>query len=149
MIQEYLSFHLNNELFGIHLLKVMEVLEKQVITEIPNSPADIIGIINFRGDVVPVFDTSLRLNLKPWDQRKSFVIAVLDLVNHGEPFRIGAIVDSVSDVFTINENDIKPVPPMGNKLKAELIRGVVRKDNQFILLIDVDMTFIDNWQQQK
>jgi purine-binding chemotaxis protein CheW len=142
MNQVYLSFHISDELFGINVLKVLEVLQKQTITEVPNSPYYITGIINFRGEVVPVFDTRIRLNLSPREEKDLFVIAVLDLVKNEEPFRIGAIVDRVRDVITINDDEIKPVPPMGSKFSVEFLKGIVRQDDQFILLIDVDRVFV-------
>jgi purine-binding chemotaxis protein CheW len=142
MDQIYLSFHISEELFGIHVLKVLEVLQKQVITEVPNSPGYITGIINFRGEVVPVFDTRAILNLKPRTIDAPFVIAILDLVKNEEPLRIGAMVDKVRDVITIKDDEIKPVPNMGSKFSADLLKGVVRRNDRFVLLIDEDKVFI-------
>ena len=144
MNQVYLSFSISDELYGINVLEVLEVLQKQIITEVPNSPVYINGIINFRGEVVPVYDMRVRFNLEPRNESSSFVIAVLDLTKNGEPFRIGAIVDSVRDVITISDDDIKPVPPMSNKLSSEFIKGIARKDDRFILLIDVNKVFTED-----
>jgi purine-binding chemotaxis protein CheW len=143
MSQVYLSFNIGEELFAISVLKVLEVLQKQNITPVPNAPTYIIGIINFRGEVVPVFDTRIKFNLQPRDEAESFAIAVLDLVKNNEPFRIGAIVDKVRDVITINDTDIKPVPPMDSKFNTEFLNGIVKLDENFILLINVDRVFSD------
>lgn len=141
MNQVYLSFNIGNELFAINVLKVLEVLQKQYITPVPNAPDYIMGIINFRGEVVPVFNTRIKFNLKSLNEADSFAIAVLDLVKNNEPFRIGATVDWVKDVITINDNDIKPVPPMNSSFNTDFLTGVVRMDDRFILLIDVDKVF--------
>lgn len=144
MSQVYLSFNIGNELFAINVLKVLEVLQKQAITPVPNAPEYIMGIINFRGEVVPVFNTRIKFNLKSLNETDSFAIAVLDLVKNGEPFRIGATVDWVRDVITINETDIKPVPPMNSSFNTDFLTGIVRMDDRFILLIDVDRVFTQN-----
>jgi len=107
MNQVYLSFNIGNELYAINVLKVLEVLQKQEITPVPNAPEYIMGIINFRGEVVPVFNTRVKFNLKSLNETDAFAIAVLDLEKNGEPFRIGATVDWVKDVITISDNDIK------------------------------------------
>jgi len=144
MSQVYLTFHISEEIFGINVLKVLEVLQNRTITEVPKSPNYIIGIINFRGEVVPVIDTRKRFNLPLRADNDNFVIAVLDLLKNGEPFRIGAIVDKVRDVITIKDSDIKPVPPMDSKFSKEFLKGVVRFEEKFILLIDIDKVFNDS-----
>ena len=141
MNKVYLSFNIGNELFAINVQKVLEVLQKQTITPVPNAPDYILGIINFRGEVVPVFDTRAKFNLKSLNETDSFAIAVLDLVKNNEPFRIGATVDWVRDVITISDSDVKPVPPMSSSFNAEFLGGIVRIDDRFIMLIDVDKVF--------
>jgi purine-binding chemotaxis protein CheW len=143
MSQVYLSFDIAEELFAINVLKVLEVLQKRDITPVPNAPVYIKGIINFRGEAVPIFDTRIKFNLSPLNQNDSFSIAVLDLEKNNEPFRIGAIIDRVKDVFTINDEDIMPVPPMDSKFTTQYLLGTVRKDNRFMLLMDVDKIFIN------
>lgn len=147
MNQFYLSFTIGNELFAINVLKVLEVLQKQVITPVPNAPDYILGIFNFRGDVVPVFNTRIKFNLKGLDERDTFAIAVLDLVKNNEPFRIGITIDWVKDVININSDNIKPVPPMSSSFNTDFLSGVVRLQDQFMLLIDVDKVFTQSETQ--
>ena len=139
--QVYLSFNIGNELFAINVLKVLEVLQKQIITPIPNAPDYILGIINFRGDVVPVFNTRQKFNLKSLDDGETFAVVVLEMLKNNEPYRIGATVDKVKDVITINDDEIKPVPPMNSSFNIEFISGIVRLQQEFILIIDVDKVF--------
>lgn len=146
MSQVYLSFYIDEELFGINVSKVLEVLQHRIVTEVPKSPYYIMGIINFRGEVVPVLDTRIRFNLPQRNEKDSFVIAVLDLVKNDEPFRIGAIVDRVRDVITIDDKDIKPVPPIDSKFNTEFLKGIIRYGDKFMLLIDIDKVFDETIQ---
>lgn len=144
MSQVYLSFNIGNELFAINVLKVLEVLQKRAISPVPKAPDYILGIINFRGDVVPVFNTRLKFNLKSLDENDKFAVVVLEMLKNNEPYRIGATVDKVKDVITINESEISPVPPMTSSFNIEFLSGIVRREDQFILLIDVDKVFSKN-----
>lgn len=141
MNQVYLSFNIGKELFAINVLKVLEVLQKQKITPVPNAPEYILGIINFRGEVVPVFDTRQKFNLRSTNDTNSFAVVILDMVKNNESFRIGATVDKVKDVITINDEDVKPVPPMSSSFNAEFLSGIVRLQDEFMLLFDVDKVF--------
>jgi purine-binding chemotaxis protein CheW len=141
MSNTYLSFTINQELYAVNVEKVLEVLEKQEITLVPNVPEVIKGIINFRGEVVPVFETRVKFNLPARDEKANFVIAVLDLSNENETFRIGAIVDKVKDVIVLSDSDIKQVPAMSKEFNADFLTGIVKRENEFILLLDVNKVF--------
>jgi purine-binding chemotaxis protein CheW len=141
MSNTYLSFTINQELYAVNVEKVLEVLEKQEITLVPNVPEVIKGIINFRGEVVPVFETRVKFNLPARDEKANFVIAVLDLSNENETFRIGAIVDKVKDVIVLSNSDIKQVPAMSKEFNADFLTGIVKRENEFILLLDVNKVF--------
>lgn len=141
MINTYLSFIIGEEQFAVNVTKVLEVLQKQKITKVPNAPGFIKGIINFRGEVVPVFETRLKFNLQQRKDEESYVIIVLELVSGEEGMRIGAIVDKVKDVFAINDNEIKPVPHMSDNFNTDFIHGIVKQNEVFILLLNVDKVF--------
>ena len=141
MSNTYLSFVIGDEQFAVNVTKVLEVLQKQKITKVPNAPNYIKGIINFRGEVVPVFETRTKFNLSEREAEKSYVIIVLDLISGQENMRIGAIVDKVKDVFAINDTDIKPVPHMSNNYNTDFMQGIVKINDSFILLLNVDKVF--------
>jgi purine-binding chemotaxis protein CheW len=141
MNNTFLSFYIGNEQYAINVIKVLEVLEKQHITRVPNAPAYIMGIINFRGEVVPVFETRIRFNLEGRSETDSYVIVVIDLLHENETLRIGAIVDRVKDVINIDDKDIKPVPPMSREYNTGFLQGIFKLNNEFILLLDVDNLF--------
>lgn len=144
MAQTYLSFIVCEELFAVNVKKVLEVLQKQRITHVPNAPTEIKGIINFRGDVVPVFESRAKFDLPERNDEDPFVIIVLDLSQGNEIFRIGAIVDKVKDVITIEEGDIKPIPVMGKDFNAQFLQGIFKLNDDFIMLLDVDKVFTND-----
>jgi purine-binding chemotaxis protein CheW len=138
----FLSFKLGKELFAVSVKKVLEVLQHQHITEIPDLPEYIKGVINFRGDILPIFDARLKFNLKVQSENDNqTVIIVLDLSMESKNIRIGAVVDGVKDVITFDEADIKPVPEMGLIYNAEYINGMIKIGNSFIMILNVDKVF--------
>jgi len=141
MTNTYLSFIVCDELFAVNVSKVLEVLQKQHITHVPNAPNYIRGIINFRGEVVPVFESRIKFNLPDRNDEAAFVVIVLDLSKEGEVFRIGAIVDRVKDVISIEESDIKPVPVMSKEFNTDFLYGIFKLNNDFIMLLDVEKVF--------
>lgn len=141
MNRTYLSFLVYGQYFAVDVVKVLEVLQKQNIVQVPNAPAYVKGIINFRGEVVPVFDLRSKFSFPENDAKSSFVIIVLDLSSQNGTFRIGAIADKVKDVITIDDNAIKPVPQMSEKFNTEFLQGIFKVDDSFILLLNVDKVF--------
>jgi purine-binding chemotaxis protein CheW len=99
-------------------------------------------LINFRGDVVPVFESRIKFNLPLRDENQPFVIIVLDLSKDDEIFRVGAIVDRVKDVINIEESEIKPVPAMSREFNSDFLSGIFKLNDNFILLLDVEKVFI-------
>ena len=141
MTSTYLSFTIYGELYAVQVEKVLEVLEKQEFTKVPNAPPVIMGILNFRGSAVPLYETRIKFNLPERTPDTGFVIVVIDLAVGNDTYHVGAIVDKVQDVIALNDDEIKPVPPMSKEFNAEFLRGIVKRDNHFIMLIDVDKIF--------
>lgn len=141
MTSTYLAFTISGELYAVQVEKVLEVLEKQDYTKVPNAPPVIKGILNFRGNAIPLYETRTKFNLPVRGEDDNFVIMVIDLVVENESFHIGAIVDKVQDVISLDDNEIKAVPPMSKEFNAEFLNGIAYRDNQFILLINVDKIF--------
>jgi purine-binding chemotaxis protein CheW len=141
--QAYLSFRLSNELFAVNAFKVLEVLEQQYITEIPQTPDYVLGVINFRGEILPVFDTRRKFNMPQRDENQKFVIIVLDLVIEGQQVLIGTTADGVKDVIEIDENEIKDVPEVGSSFNIEFLDGIIYRDNGFIMMLNVDKIYAE------
>jgi len=139
--KSFLSFNLESETFAINVIKVLEVLQMQKITSIPKTPDYIKGVLNFRGEIIPVIDTRIKFSLNRAEDLSKHVIIVLDFERDGKQQKVGAIVDSVMDVFEYQEIDIKDVPELGSRYNLEFIYGMIKKDENFITILDVDKVF--------
>jgi len=141
MSNTYLSFTIFGELYAIPVERSLEVLEKQIFTRVPNAPPVIQGVLSFRGNIVPVYDTRVKFNLPEREKSSNFYIIILDLSSEKGSYQIGAVVDKVNDVVMLDEKDINTVPPMSKEFNAELITGITKKGEEFIMIIDVDKIF--------
>lgn len=141
MIQTYLTFNIGKEVYAIKTEKVLEVLQHQNITVIPNSPEYLNGIVNFRGEGIPIFDARVQFNLtQKVDMNKAFII-VVDLHFENETVRTGAVVDKVLNVLPLNSEDILEVPPMKKHFNIEFLEGVVKHNDDFLLLLNMEKVF--------
>lgn len=139
--QSYLTFRLNDEIFAAGVDKVLEILEIPKITNVPRSPDYMRGVINLRGNVLPVIDTRKKFGLQSIPDSVNTCIIVMNLVIDGQPISIGAIVDAVQEVMEINPDNVQPAPSVGSKYRAEFIQGMVKFNDQFIMMLDLDMVF--------
>ncbi len=142
-INTYLSFMIDNEYFAVNVAKVLEVLLTQKITRVPNVSEEIRGVINFRGEIIPLFETRTVFNLPDRTDIDRFVIIVLEITTATGNSVIGAVVDRVKDVINIEPKDIMPVPKMNIRIKAELISGIYKLKEDFVMLLNVDKMFTD------
>jgi purine-binding chemotaxis protein CheW len=136
----YVSFKLGKEYFAVTVHKVLEVLQKQMITEVPQTASYIMGVINFRGEILPVIDTRQKFNM-PVSQESKYVIIVFELEFDNEKIILGATADSVKDVMEISDNEIKPLPDMGSGFNKEFIIGMLKTPERFIMILDIDKVF--------
>lgn len=140
-MNSYLSFKLGEEIFASDVSKVLNILEMVRITEVPQSPPYIKGVINLRGDVLPVVDTRIKFGLSAIEFTKHTCILVMDITLNGESLKIGALVDSVLEVMEIADSKLKPPPSIGDKYKTEFIASMTEFNDQFIMILDVDKVF--------
>jgi purine-binding chemotaxis protein CheW len=136
----YLTFTLGDERFAVSVLKVLEVLQKQQITKVPKTPPHVLGIINFRGDILPVIDTRLKFSMKHSEQDEKQIVIVFEIGSEQKQ-TIAAIADGVKDVIEVNENEIKPIPELGLNYDSTYITGAIRRDEDFILLLNIEKVF--------
>lgn len=139
--EHYLSIKLETELFAISVHKVLEVLQMQHVTKVPNVPEFIKGVINFRGEILPVVDARHKFNMVKRDDQEKYVIIVLDLNYNNKNMMLGVIVDGVKDVFELAASDIKEVPDLGYNFNVEFLNGMVKLENGFLMLLNVDRIF--------
>ncbi|MEQ9403813.1 MAG: chemotaxis protein CheW [Cyclobacteriaceae bacterium] len=141
VVDSFLSFKLDDEFFGVDVKKVIEILEVPGITRIPLAPDYMAGIINLRGKVLPLIDTKIKFGLDPIEFAVDTCIIVIEIEVEGEVLQIGTLVDSVQEVLEIPESEIQPSPSIEAKYKLEFIRGMIRKEDDFIMLLDLDEVF--------
>lgn len=135
----FLIFKLQDELFALDVESVLEVLENQKVAKVPNTPDHVRGVVNFRGDILPIIDMREILHLKT--NLESEVVVVLDLKYDKHSMRIGAIADGVVGVALIPELSIEPIPDLNLEFSKEFVEGMFKHNNQFITILDVNKVF--------
>jgi purine-binding chemotaxis protein CheW len=140
-MNSYLTFKLGNEFFAVHVSKILNILEILPITHVPKSHDSIVGVINLRGSVLAVVDIRMKFNLAQAEYSKDTCILVLQIIVNEDQIEVGAIVDSVHAVLEIDENQILPPPSVGVKYKSEFVTGVIKQDERFIMILDIDKLF--------
>jgi len=137
----YLTFRLGDELFAIDVNRVREVLEIDAITVVPNAPDFMRGIINVRGSVVPVIDLRAKFGMSPTEKTVHTRVVVMELDLDGELTVVGAMADSVHEVIELTPEVIEPPPRIGSRWRTRFVKGVGKRDEQFILILDIDKVF--------
>lgn len=139
--RQYLTFQLDEEVFGIEVSHVREILEFKAVTRVPRTPDYMRGVINLRGSVLPVLDMRLKLGLPPTERTIETCIVVME-ANLGEEIMVvGAMVDSVDEVFELEPGQIEPPPRVSSQLDTDFIKGMGKRDERFIILLDPDGIF--------
>lgn len=140
-INQFLTFTLGKEIFALDIGTVREVLELTSITKIPRTPEFMRGVINLRGHAVPVVDMRLKLGMSQGEDTVDTCIIIVEIEFEGEFTVMGALVDSVREVFEMMPDTIEPAPKMGAAINAEYIKGMGRQNEQFIIIIDINKIF--------
>src|SRR5580698_5777249 len=140
-MRQYLTFKLGNESFGIDVAKVREILDFTTITEIPRTPEFMSGVINLRGNVVPVVDLRLCFQMSKTVRTRNTCIVVVEVLLESEPTVIGALADSVEEVIDLEPDQIQPAPRIGTQIRTDFIKGIGKRDTQFIMILDIDRVF--------
>jgi purine-binding chemotaxis protein CheW len=142
--KSFLSFKLGEENFTIPVMKIMEILEVPKITRVPQSPNFLVGVINLRGAVLPVIDSRIKFGMTPIEFTINTCILVLSIEVNDEMIEVGALVDSVSEVFELNSEDIKPVPTLASRYRSDYVQGMIHENDHFIMLLNIDKVFSSN-----
>lgn len=139
--RQYLTFKLSEEIFAIDVAKVREVLEFSTITKVPRTPEFMSGVINLRGNVVPVVDLRLCFEMSKTEKTVNTCIVVVEVLLEGEPTVIGALADSVEEVLDLEPDQIQPAPKIGTQIHTDFIKGMGKRDAQFVMILDIDRVF--------
>jgi purine-binding chemotaxis protein CheW len=137
---QFLTFTIADEHFGMDLHQTREIIEYAGITEVPLMPKFISGVINLRGEVVPVIDLSVRLGRQPITIHKRTCVIVIELFTSDQNCTLGLLADAVNEVIDIPLNNIEDAPTFGAKIRAEFIQGIAKKGDDFIVLLDAEKT---------
>ncbi|MBB1334188.1 purine-binding chemotaxis protein CheW [Pseudoalteromonas sp. SR44-5] len=139
-VKQFLTFIMADEEYGVDILTVQEIRSWEEITEIPNAPDYVKGVINLRGTIVPILDLRLRFGLATIDYGPLTVVIVVKVIFEQNSKIMGMVVDAVSDVYSIVEQDAKTVPNFSGSENAEFIAGLVNVGEKMVALLDLQKT---------
>ena len=143
-IIQWVTFHLENEKYGIKVMQVQEVLRMTEIAPVPGAPHYVLGIINLRGNVVTVVDTRRRFGLPDAEADDETRIVIIEADNNV----VGILVDSVAEVVDLKISEIETAPNVGNDESSKYIQGVSSRDDELLILVDVNKLLSDEeWQE--
>lgn len=134
MVNEYLTFRLGAEEYGVDILKVQEIRGYDAITQIANAPVFVKGVINLRGVIVPIVDMRIKFALGDAEYDQFTVVIILNVAGRV----VGIVVDAVSDVISLAQEQFRPTPGMGAVIDTEYIMGLGTVDERMLILIDIE-----------
>jgi len=135
---QYLTFVLAEEEYGVDIHKVQEVRGWDSVTPMPNAPSYIKGVINLRGDIVPVVDLRERFGLDSIEYGPRTVVIVIKVAGGKNTTTMGIVVDAVSDVYNVMDKEMKPPPDFCSVIHAEYVRGLATVNERMLILLDSD-----------
>ncbi|MEJ1297551.1 MAG: chemotaxis protein CheW [Candidatus Sedimenticola sp. (ex Thyasira tokunagai)] len=137
---QLVTFLLQDEIYGINVMQVQEVLRLSEIAPVPGAPSYVLGIINLRGNVVTVIDTRSRFGLNPGEISNSSRIVIIE----AEKQVVGILVDSVAEVIDLHLSEVEPAPNVGNQESSKYIQGVATVNNKLLILVDLNKLLTDD-----
>jgi purine-binding chemotaxis protein CheW len=138
---QYLTFRLADEVYALDIGKVREVLDFTTVTRVPRTPDFLRGVINLRGSVVPVADLRVKFGLSATEKTVNTCVIIAEVTVEGDTTVLGCLADSVQEVIELSPGDISAAPKIGTRLRTEFIRGMGKRDDRFIILLDIDRIF--------
>lgn len=135
---KYLTFELGGEVYGLEILKVQEIIGIMDVTRVPKTPAYVRGVINLRGQVIPVVDLRLKFGIESIDDTEKTCIIVVQVARGGDAVTMGVLVDEVSEVLDIDAEQIENTPSFGSKVDTDFILGMGKVDEKVVMMLDVD-----------
>lgn len=144
---KYLTVVLDQEAYGIAVLKVREIIRLQKITPLPQTPDYLKGVINLRGRVIPVMDLRLKFGLTAAFTERTCIV-VVQINPRGRNIHTGLIVDAVEEVVHLADKDIQPAPELGSRLDLSALLGMAKVKDQVKMLLDIDRVVADDVSEQ-
>jgi len=140
--QQYLTFILGGEMFAIGILCVKEIIEYGNLTVVPMMPESIRGVINLRGSVVPVVDLASRFSRVKTEVGRRTCIIIIEVRSESNQQDVGVLVDAVSEVLEIRQDQIEPPPSFGAKIRTDFIHGMGKLNGRFVIILNVDKVLL-------
>ncbi|MCB9480989.1 MAG: purine-binding chemotaxis protein CheW [Desulfobacteraceae bacterium] len=141
---KYLTFFLESEEYGISILKIKEIIGMMPITSVPQTPEFVKGVINLRGKVLPVIDLRQKFGMSEMEYDDKTCIIVVELDMKTSVIYVGIVVDSVSEVLNIKEEDIDDSVSFGVSVNTRFLKGIAKVDNSVKILLDIEKVFDDS-----
>ena len=136
--EQYLTFILAGEEYGVDILRVQEIKGWDAVTQIPNTPEYIRGVINLRGTIVPIIDLRIRFGMDQLEYGPTTVVIVLKVKSNDSSRIMGIVVDGVSDVYNMQKDQIKPAPDFGSGIDSSFVKGLATINEKMVIIIDID-----------
>jgi len=136
--RKFLTFSLDREEYGIEILRVREIIGVMDVTYVPGTPDFVRGVINLRGKIIPVIDLKYKFGLGEAEITEKSCIIVVDVNSNGRVIQTGLLVDSVSEVLDVGDEDIEETPSFGDGVRVDFILGMAKVGNRVKILLDVD-----------
>ncbi len=138
---QLVTFQLGNEIYGIDIMDVKEIVKIQEIRPIPNAPSYVAGILNLRGNIIPIINLHVRFNLKKPDLSEEDKLLSGIIIIDVDNMQIGIIIDKVAKVMTVEVDSIQQPPQLISGIGAEYIQGVVNEDGRYLIILDIRRLF--------
>jgi len=142
--QQFLTFILAGEEYGVDILRVQEIKGWDAVTQVPNTPEYVRGVINLRGTIVPIIDLRIRFNMEQLEYGPTTVVIVLKVISGDSSRIMGIVVDGVSDVYNMKKDQIKAAPDFGEGIDASFVSGLATVDEKMVIILDIDFMLNSN-----
>jgi purine-binding chemotaxis protein CheW len=135
---QYLTFILAGEEYGVDILRVQEIKGWGKVTPIPGTPEYVLGVMNLRGTIVPILDLRMRFSMSQIDYGPTTVVIVLRVESEKGDRIMGIVVDAVSDVYAVPAEELRPSPDFGGNVNVEFVRGLATVDEKMVIILNID-----------
>jgi purine-binding chemotaxis protein CheW len=139
--KQYLTFKLEDEVFAVDVANIREILDYIPATKVPGTPEFMRGVINVRGSVIPVMDMRLKFGLPRGEETVNTCIVVLEIAMENDKTVLGALADSVQEVFEMEDSTIEPPPKLGTRWKREFLTGIGKRNDALVIILDINKVF--------
>lgn len=143
--EQFLTFILSDEEYGVDILRVQEIKGWNAVTQVPNTPEYVRGVINLRGTIVPIIDLRIRFSMEQREYGPTTVVIVLKVISADDNSRImGIVVDGVSDVYNVKKEEINAAPDFGEGVDSSFVKGLATVEEKMVIILDIDYMLNSN-----